>query len=115
MKVGCFKDEADLARYRDHSDDMDLSVDEVFDILAKDLVKRGLLDPANPLPRSPTADNPELYTLQDLCLDTYARPPSAEIVDFSYRCAPKAAVAEAPLRGLEAAMDGLARAAKVLG
>ena len=37
--MGCFKDEADLARYRDHSDDMDLTVDEVFDILAKDLVR----------------------------------------------------------------------------
>jgi len=86
MKVGCFKDEADLARYRDHTDDMDLTVDEVFDILAEDLVKRGLLDPANPLPRSPTAEDPERYTLQDLCLDTYARPPAAEIVDYSYRC-----------------------------
>ena len=38
-QVGCFKDEADLARYRDHSDDMDLTVDEVFDILVKDLVR----------------------------------------------------------------------------
>ena len=58
---------------------------EVFGRLSADLAARGLLDPARPLPRSPTADEPELYTLQDLCLDTYARAPSAELVDLSYR------------------------------
>jgi hypothetical protein len=85
MLVGCFRDRAEYELYRAGGESLDMSVDEVFRVLEEDLARRGLYDLRQPLPRSPTAEDPELYTLQDLCLDTYARPPSAELVDLSYR------------------------------
>ena len=78
LKIGCFRDEADLARFEDPATDFPHTLDEVFEIFSADLCKRGLMNPHNPLPRSPTAQNPGLYTLQDLIVDTYSQRPGAE-------------------------------------
>ena len=53
-------------------------------ILSVDLCKRGFMDPGNPLPRSPTERDPDLYTLQDLILDTYCKGPLAEQLYRAY-------------------------------
>ena len=84
LKIGCFRDEADVARFLDHTDDIPFTLDQVLEKLVNDLRKRGLIDPEQPPPRSPTAQDPDLKTLQDLLLDTYLPLPSAELVYRHY-------------------------------
>ena len=54
VKLGCFRDEAHADRYAHGTADFPYTLDEVLDILSADLCERGLMDPGNPLPRSPT-------------------------------------------------------------